>query len=34
MIPLREKEKKMDIEEEICYKCKKRFSTDDDKKSL
>ena len=34
MIPLREKEKKMDIEEKICYECKKRFSTDDDKKSL
>ena len=33
MIPLTKEEKKMHNEQKVCYICKKRFSTDDDKKN-
>ena len=33
MISLTEEEKKMHNEKKVCYICKKRFSTDDDKKN-
>ena len=32
MIPVTEEEKKMHNEQKVCYICKRRFSTDDDKK--
>ena len=32
MIPLTKEEKKIHNEQKVCYICKKRFSTDDDKK--
>ena len=33
MIPLTKKEVKMYNEQQVCYICKKRFSTDDGKKT-
>ena len=32
MIPLTKKEEKMHNKQNVCYICKKRFSTDDSKK--
>ena len=34
MIPLTDAENKSYKEQKVCYICKKRFSTDDDKKSI
>ena len=33
MIPLTNEKKKLYRKQKVCYKCKKRFSTDDEKKS-
>ena len=32
MVPLTKEEKKIHNEQKVCYICKKRFTTDDDKK--